>query len=142
MSQGEAKLRRRIYDTALSAGEINALALGSVNVTIDITVFEAVQRRDRGVIERRKQLRFALEPREALAVFGKLFGQHFDGHFTIELRVSSAINLAIPPAPMASTISYSPSLVPGESAMPRKSVAGSPCEQQAVRMKAPCFKER
>ena len=51
--------------------------------------------RDCGMIERREQLRFALEPRKPLAIPGEVLGQDFDRYLTPELRVTRSIDLPL-----------------------------------------------
>ena len=46
------------------------------------------------MIERGEQLRFALEPRQAVRIERELRGQHLQGDFAIQLRVARAIHLA------------------------------------------------
>ena len=50
--------------------------------------------RDVRVVQGRQQLRFSLEPRDALLVGGELFRQHFDRNVTIELGVAGFVDLA------------------------------------------------
>ena len=57
-------------------------------------LFEAVDLRDVGMIERREQTRFALEPREAIGAAGECARQDFDRDVAPELRVARAIDLA------------------------------------------------
>ena len=46
------------------------------------------------VVQRSKQLRFAMKARQALGVAGDFGQQHFDRHVAIELRVAGAEHLA------------------------------------------------
>ena len=45
------------------------------------------------MVQRREELGLALEPRQTLFVFRKLFGEDFDRDVAVELRVASAIDL-------------------------------------------------
>src|SRR5262245_23068138 len=56
--------------------------------------FEAIDRRDVGMIQRRERLRFPLEAGEALDVAGKAVRQDFDRHLAAEARVDRAIHRA------------------------------------------------
>jgi hypothetical protein len=49
-----------------------------------------------GVIERREQLRFALESREAIRIEGEDSWQHFQRDVSIELRVARSMDFAHP----------------------------------------------
>ena len=57
-------------------------------------VFESVERRDRGMVQRSEELRFALESSEALSVPDKGLRQDLDRDFPAELRVAGAINFS------------------------------------------------
>jgi hypothetical protein len=57
-------------------------------------LFEAVDRADVRVIERREHTRFALESRESLGVGGECARQHLDGHVAPEARVARSIHLS------------------------------------------------
>ena len=57
-------------------------------------LFEAVDRRDVGMIQRRQELRLALEAREAVRIGGEELGQDFQRDVAIEPRVARAIHLA------------------------------------------------
>lgn len=46
------------------------------------------------MVQRREELRFALEPREALTVVRKLLGEDLDRHLAAELGIASAVDLA------------------------------------------------
>lgn len=70
-----------------------------------VRVLETVERGDVGVVQRREELGFSVEPCEPLFVTGEIAGQDFDGDVTLEFRVDGAIHLAIPPTPTDSAIS-------------------------------------
>ena len=55
-------------------------------------LFDAVERRDTGMIERREQLGFALEPGEPFGVTRDIIGQNFDRDVSTELGVVRAID--------------------------------------------------
>ena len=57
-------------------------------------LFEAVDRADVRMIERGKQLRFALEPCQTVWIECEALGQDLHRNFAIELRVASAVDLA------------------------------------------------
>ena len=57
-------------------------------------LFDTVDVRDVGMIERREDFRFALESREAFAIVGDIGGQDLDRHFALQLRIARAIDLA------------------------------------------------
>src|SRR4030095_11559038 len=57
-------------------------------------LFEAVHLRDVGMVERREQTRFALEPRAALRTAGECARQDLDRDVAPELGVPRAIDLA------------------------------------------------
>ena len=59
-----------------------------------IRFFESVNRGDVGMIERREDLRFAFEAREAIGIEGEQLGQDFEGDVAIQLGVARAIHLA------------------------------------------------
>jgi hypothetical protein len=52
------------------------------------------------VIQRSDQVRFALEPREALPVAGEGARQHLQSDVAVQLRVAAPIHLPMPPLPM------------------------------------------
>jgi len=56
--------------------------------------FEAVDRSDVGMIERRQQLRLALETRHAFMIPSKFLRQNFEGHLATEPRVACPPDLA------------------------------------------------
>ena len=60
-----------------------------------VRFFEAVDRRDVRMIQRREQMGLALEAREPLGIGGKQLGQDLDGDVAPELRVARAIDLAL-----------------------------------------------
>ena len=47
-----------------------------------------------GMIERGEQLRFALEPRQAVGIESEQLGQDLQGDVAIQLRVAGAVHLA------------------------------------------------
>ena len=57
-------------------------------------LFEAVDRGDVGMIQRRQHFRFALKTREPLGIMRDRFRQNFDGHVAPELGVMRLIHLA------------------------------------------------
>ena len=59
-----------------------------------VRLFEAVDSGDVRVIERGEQLRFALEPRQAVRIECEQLGQDLQGDFAIQLRVAGAVHLA------------------------------------------------
>jgi len=59
-------------------------------------LLEAVEVGDPRMIERRQQLRLALEAREPVAVGGERLRQQLEGHLAPELRVGGAVDLAHP----------------------------------------------
>ena len=59
-----------------------------------VRFLESVDRRDVRMIERREDLRFALEPRETFGVLREEIRQHLQRDVTIELRVAGAIDFA------------------------------------------------
>jgi hypothetical protein len=77
-----------------------------------------VNLRDVGLIQRREDFRFPLQPREAVAVGGKRVREHFDGNVRFRLVSVARYTSPIPPAPMRAAISYGPSRVPGVNAIP------------------------
>jgi hypothetical protein len=62
-------------------------------------LFEAINGADVGMIQRRKDARFALEARLAVGVGAEAVRQDFDGHVAAEARVVRAIDLAHPTRP-------------------------------------------
>ena len=60
----------------------------------DGVAFQAIDRRDIGVIQRRQRLRFTLESRQIICVARERGRQHLDRNLAIELRIAGAINLA------------------------------------------------
>jgi hypothetical protein len=61
--------------------------------------FETVDVRDAGMIEGCQQQGFAPEPREAFRIVRERLRQNVQRDVTLQLRVTRAIDLAIPPAP-------------------------------------------
>ena len=57
-------------------------------------LFEAVDRGNVGMIQRRQHFRFALKTRDPLAIMRHCFRQDFDGHVAPELGVLRLIHLA------------------------------------------------
>lgn len=64
------------------------------------------------MVERGEELRFALEPREALGIQGKGFGEDLDRSVAIQPGVARAIDSPIPPTPISSRTSSAPKRVP------------------------------
>ena len=58
--------------------------------------FEAVDRRDVGMIQRREDLGFALEAGDAIGITREGLGKNLDRHAAAKLRIASAIHLAHP----------------------------------------------
>ena len=61
--------------------------------TVPIDGFETMNRRDVGMIQRREQSRFPLQPRHPFFVIRERCRQHFDGHFALELAIPRTIDL-------------------------------------------------
>ena len=59
-------------------------------------ILEAVDLRDVRMIERREELRFPAEPRQAIGIVGDGGQQDLDRHVAIQLRIARAIDLAHP----------------------------------------------
>jgi hypothetical protein len=59
-------------------------------------VFEAVQRGDIRMIERRQDFGFALKAREPIAIAGQFCRQDFDGDVTLQACIEGAVHLAHP----------------------------------------------
>ena len=59
-----------------------------------VRLFEAVNRGDVRMVERREQLRFTLEAGEAIGIENEGVRQDFQRHVTVERRVACAIDLA------------------------------------------------
>ena len=57
-------------------------------------IFEAVDLRDVGMVQRGERLRLALEPGEPLGILRERVGQDLDRHVATERRVARAIDLA------------------------------------------------
>ena len=60
------------------------------------------------MIERGKCLGFPFEARQPLGIVREGVGQDLDCDLTAKLGVESAVDFAMPPAPMADWISYGP----------------------------------
>ena len=58
-----------------------------------VGLLEAVDRADVGVVERRQQLGFALEPGEPVGVGGEVVGEDLDGDVALQLGVTGAVDL-------------------------------------------------
>jgi len=65
-------------------------------------LFDAVNRRDPGMVELGEDFRFALEAGQAVGVGGEGVGEEFDGHFAVELSVERGrgrdSDYSLPPA--------------------------------------------
>src|ERR1035437_6410096 len=59
-----------------------------------VDLFEAVNRPDAGVIERRENVGLTRESQEAFGVLGERFGENFQGDLALEARVARAPNLS------------------------------------------------
>jgi hypothetical protein len=59
-------------------------------------IFEAVNRRDTGMVERCEQLGLALEERDAFGISDEQLRQDLDRNVTTELRVARLVDLADP----------------------------------------------
>ena len=81
---------------------------GDVVLNPDIEDAEDVRMRERG-----DRLRLALESRARGRIDGKRGRQNLEGDVAMQFRVTRAIDLPMPPAPMAPRISYGPRCVPG-----------------------------
>ncbi len=57
-------------------------------------MFQAVDRGDVGMIQRRQHFRFALKTGEPFGIMRERFGQNFDGHIARELGVVRLIHLS------------------------------------------------
>ena len=69
------------------------------NQAVDSLVFlKTIDGRNPGMVERRKNLSFAPESSHAVAVSGKLVGQHLDGDFPAKPRVPGPPDLSHPAA--------------------------------------------
>ena len=58
--------------------------------------FEAIDGGDVGMVQRRQDLGFALEARQAIGIVGPQIGQDFQRHLAMELAVPRPIDLAHP----------------------------------------------
>ena len=56
--------------------------------------FQAVNRGDVRMVERREDFCFPLKPREAVRIAGHRGGQHFDRHRPLQIVVGGAVHLA------------------------------------------------
>jgi hypothetical protein len=59
-----------------------------------VRFFEAVDRTDVGMVQRRQELRFALKASQAFRIGGERFRQDFERDVAIQLRIARAIYLA------------------------------------------------
>jgi hypothetical protein len=57
-------------------------------------IFDAVNLRDVGMVQRREQLGLALKSRQPLSVIRERIGQNFDRDFALQARIPRAIDLA------------------------------------------------
>ena len=77
-------------------------------------VFEPVDLRYIGMIERCEHLRFTMKARQAVRVAGKCLGQDLDRHFAVQQCVASAIDLAHAASTDGSDDPYGTRRAPGE----------------------------
>lgn len=98
-----------------SFGERLALDELEDQILCAVNLFQVVDDGDVGMVERREHVCLALEARQPFRVLREGVGQHLNRHVAPEVRVVSAIDLAIPPKPIKATISYGPRRVPGAS---------------------------
>jgi hypothetical protein len=66
---------------------------------------EPVNRGDMRVVQRGKHLGFALKAGEAIGIVRYCGGQHLDGDRALQVGISRAVDLAMPPAPIMAAIS-------------------------------------
>jgi len=59
---------------------------------------------DTRMVQRGQNPRLPLETGQAIGILGERFGKDFDGDFAAELRVTGAVDFAIPPLPSFSRI--------------------------------------
>ena len=78
-----------------------------------------------GVVQRRQDLRFPLESREAIGIVGERLRQDFHYDVAIERRIARPDTSPMPPAPMADRISYGLSVAPVVSTSSRQSAIQS-----------------
>ena len=64
------------------------------------------------MVERREDVRFALESRDALGISRKELRKNFDGDLAVQSRIRARYTSPMPPAPRAPITSYGPILVP------------------------------
>ena len=83
--------QRALFDAVGKRGPIDQLHHQRRHV---VGFFQAVDRGNIRMIERRENLCFALETRHALAVAGKLIREDFNGHVTAEACIMREINFA------------------------------------------------
>ena len=69
-----------------------------------VALFESVDRRDIGMVDRGEDFRFALETSESFGISGHQSGQHLDRHLAFQVRVSGLIDVAMPPTPICAVI--------------------------------------
>jgi hypothetical protein len=74
----------------------NQYVVSGFSRTLCRIFFNAVNRRDVWMIQRRQQLRLALEPGEPIGVGREHFRQNFDGDVPMASRIAGAIYLAHP----------------------------------------------
>jgi hypothetical protein len=74
------------------------------------------------MIQRGKNFGFSLEAGKRVVIGGECVRKHLDGNGPLQVRVGRPIHFAHSAAPIAATISYAPSLVPGlrTTRLPRK----------------------
>ncbi len=96
------RLARRSVDDLRQRRALDQLHHQRVNhrsATCRRRVFEAVDLRDVGVVERREHVRLAPEPREPIGRVGNERRQHLQRDIAAELGVAGAVDLAHAPGP-------------------------------------------
>ena len=80
----------------MRCGDVGAdLDVGRLQVAVnDALLFEVVDARDVGMVERGEHLRLALEPGEPVGVLGERLGLHLQRHVAVELRVVGLVDLS------------------------------------------------
>ena len=84
-------------------------------------LLDAVDVRDVRMIERREHFRFALEPRQPIAIVGDVAGRTLIATSRFSFESRARYTSPMPPAPSCSTTSYGPIRVPVESAVTTES---------------------
>ena len=73
-------------------------------------LLESVDRADVGMVERREQVRFALESRDAVGIGGEGTRKDLERYVAVEPGIARAITSPMPPAPRSDTSRRSPRL--------------------------------